>query len=438
MIRVWLGPQFGAVSHVVRPTESRWGVLAGPAPLRFAAAASLEHARTQVMETAVRLDRRRSVVDEKTLARTKLFDGEATASHRSRINEARRIAREALATAREVKSGAAAKFRAAGARCEEAVLALEVATRRRASAEEAFNAACRGVARSLEQVAALIATDPTVCRALRARIQEIDRAVNDASAAVLTRRNDLSRALEEFDETIDVDTLAVAVAALAMEIGNLHQRTGVLSAAVVRDDEARRAAATLSAEIDTAKAELGIWQAVDDAVGSASGDRFRRFVQGITLDHLVQLANDHLNALSPRYRLARGAASDLTLHIIDRDMGAEVRATRSLSGGERFLVSLALALALSALEGRASFVDTLFIDEGFGSLDAETLDMAVDALETLQGRGQKVGVVTHVAAMIDRIGVQVRVEKRGAGRSEIRISDGPGSTWSATGAGAAQ
>jgi DNA repair protein SbcC/Rad50 len=86
----------------------------------------------------------------------------------------------------------------------------------------------------------------------------------------------------------------------------------------------------------------------------------------------------------------------------------------------------------------ASFVDTLFIDEGFGSLDAETLDIAVDALETLQGRGQKVGVITHVAAMIDRITVQVRVEKRGAGRSEIRIVDGVGSMWSATDIGVAQ
>ena len=157
---------------------------------------------------------------------------------------------------------------------------------------------------------------------------------------------------------------------------------------------------------------------MSDAIGSPTGDRFRRFVQGITLDHLIQLANDHLSALSPRYLLARGAASDLTLQIIDRDMGDEYSATRSLSGGERFLVSLALALALSGLEGRASFVDTLFIDEGFASLDAETLDMAVDALETLQGRGRKVGVITHVAAMVDRIGVQVRVEKRSAGRSE--------------------
>jgi exonuclease SbcC len=284
------------------------------------------------------------------------------------------------------------------------------------------------------QVAALIATDPAVSRALRGRIQEIERSVNDAGAAVLTRQNDLGRALEAFEETADAETLTAAIPVLATEIGDLQQRTGVLSAALARDDEARRAAASLSAEIDTAKAELAIWQAVDDAVGSASGDRFGRFVQGITLDHMVQLANDHLHALSPRYRLSRGAASDLTLHIIDRDMGDEVRGTRSLSGGERFLVSLALALALSGLEGRSSFVDTLFIDEGFGSLDAETLDFAVDALETLQGRGQKVGVITHVAAMIERIAVQVRVEKRGAGRSEIRVSDGMGATWPATSA----
>lgn len=143
---------------------------------------------------------------------------------------------------------------------------------------------------------------------------------------------------------------------------------------------------------------------------------------------MVQLANDHLNALSPRYRLAPGKVSDLALYIIDRDMDDEARGTRSLSGGERFLVSLALALALSGLEGRSSFVDTLFIDEGFGSLDADTLELAVDAL---QGRGRKVGVITHVAAMIERIAVQVRVEKCGAGRSEIRVSTGMGTVWPA-------
>ncbi|HYL31524.1 MAG TPA: AAA family ATPase [Stellaceae bacterium] len=402
------------------------------APERAAAGASLEHAQAQVTATALLLDQRRMAEGEKASARAELLDGEATASHRTRINEACRTTREVLARARDTKSASDAAFQAAGARCDEAAAGLETANGRNALAEEAFSAACLDIARLSDQVAALIATDPALSRALRGRIQEIDRGVNDAGTAVLTRHNDLHRALEGFDETTDAEALAAVIAALVTEIGDLQQRTGVLAAALARDNEARGAAANLSAEIDTTKAELAIWQAVDDAVGSASGDRFRRFVQGITLDHMVQLANDHLHALTPRYRLARGATSDLTLHIIDRDMGDEVRGTRSLSGGERFLVSLALALALSGLEGRSSFVDTLFIDEGFGSLDAETLDLAVDALETLQGRGQKVGVITHVAAMIERIAVQVRVEKRGAGRSEIRVSDGMGVAWPVT------
>ena len=395
------------------------------APDRAAAIASLDHARTQATEAVARLERRCSVVDEKTLARSKLLDGEPTAVHRTRINEARRTARESLALARDAKSVTAAEFQASGARCEEAVAALGAATRRRASADDAFSVACREIDRPPDRILTVLTTEPVVHQALRARLEDLDRAVYNADAALVTRRSDLARVIEGFDETTDVEASAVAVAALANEIAELHQRIGALAATQARDEDARRAAATLSAGIAAANTELDIWQAGADAVGSASGDRFRRFVQGVTLDHLVQLANDHLGALSPRYRLARGASSDLTLHVVDRDMGDEVRATRSLSGGERFLVSLALALALSALEGRASFVDTLFIDEGFGSLDAETLDMAIDALETLQGRGQKVGVVTHVAAMIDRIAVQVRVEKRGAGRSEIRVCAGP-------------
>jgi exonuclease SbcC len=131
-----------------------------------------------------------------------------------------------------------------------------------------------------------------------------------------------------------------------------------------------------------------------------------------------------LSAIGPRYQLAQGITSDLAVHVVDRDMADELRAARSLSGGERFLVSLSLALALSGLEGRSSFVDTLFIDEGFGSLDQETLDIALDALESLHSRGRKVAVITHVAAMIDRIVVQVRVEKLGGGHSVVRLIDG--------------
>ncbi len=144
-------------------------------------------------------------------------------------------------------------------------------------------------------------------------------------------------------------------------------------------------------EMDEAAAEYATWTDVDEAIGSANGASFRQYAQEITLEALVALANEQLGMISPRYRLARGEA--LSLHVADMDMGGEVRASRSLSGGERFLVSLGLALALSGLEGRQGSCDVLLIDEGFGSLDSGSLDVAVEALETLQGLGRKVGVV---------------------------------------------
>lgn len=243
----------------------------------------------------------------------------------------------------------------------------------------------------------------------------------EAATALATRRADLDALRSGAD--IDAAAALAEAARLSEAMAEAQQRLGALDAELQRDEAARARAADLASDIAAAQAELATWQRVEEAIGSAGGDRFRRFAQGVTLDHLVHLANEQLRALSPRYRLARSTGADLALHVVDRDMGDERRATRSLSGGERFLVSLALALALSGLEGRQSFVDTLFIDEGFGSLDAETLDLAVDALETLQGRGRKVGVITHVAGMMDRIGVQVRVEKRGSGRSVVRVVD---------------
>jgi DNA repair protein SbcC/Rad50 len=188
------------------------------------------------------------------------------------------------------------------------------------------------------------------------------------------------------------------------------------------DEALRITAADLQRQSADKAAILAVWQQVDDAIGSPGGDRFRVFAQGLTLEQLLQLANDHLDSFSKRYHLARSPASDLSLHVIDNDMGDEERAIRTLSGGERFLVSLSLALALSSLEGRDFFVDTLFIDEGFGSLDAETLDVAIRALETLHSRGRKVGVITHVAAMIDNIPVQIKVDMLGAGSSILRLA----------------
>ena len=147
----------------------------------------------------------------------------------------------------------------------------------------------------------------------------------------------------------------------------------------------------------------------------------RPFAQSLTLDQQVELANDHLDNFSRRYQLFRNPDADLSLHVVDIEMGEEHRAIRSPSGGERFLVSLSLALTLSGLDGHECSVDTLFIDEVFGALDADTLDVAITALETLHGRGGKVGVITQVAATIEDIPVQIKVDKLGAGSSKVRI-----------------
>ncbi|MCX6612156.1 MAG: chromosome segregation protein SMC, partial [Acidobacteria bacterium] len=201
------------------------------------------------------------------------------------------------------------------------------------------------------------------------------------------------------------------------------QQIGIEQQKLNQDQANQTKTQALLAQISEAKSTYNIWQQVNLAIGQSDGSKFRKLVQSLTLDHLVHLANHHLANFSQRYRLARSSQEDLSLQIIDNEMAAALRPVTTLSGGERFLISLGLALALSSLEGKDAFVDCLFIDEGFGSLDAESLDQVMVALETLPSSGRKVGVITHVAAMMDRIAVQVRVTKQGNGRSTVKIVD---------------
>ena len=155
-------------------------------------------------------------------------------------------------------------------------------------------------------------------------------------------------------------------------------------------------------------------------IGSANGDKFRRFAQGLTLDNLVYLANKQLDRIHGRYLLKRKDAEGLALSVIDTWQGDVERDTKTLSGGESFLVSLALALALSDLVSHKTSIDSLFLDEGFGTLDSETLDIALDALDNLNASGKMIGVISHIEAMKERIPTQLRVTKKsGLGVSEL-------------------
>lgn len=184
--------------------------------------------------------------------------------------------------------------------------------------------------------------------------------------------------------------------------------------------ENKRKIASQQEELEACRQQSERWAKLNDLAGSADGAKFRRIAQGYTLDVLLSYANVQLRDLSRRYRLER-VPETLALQVIDRDMCDEVRTVHSLSGGESFLVSLALALGLSSLSSNRMKVESLFIDEGFGSLDADTLRIAMDALESLRTQGRKIGVISHVQEMTERIPVQVRVNRAGNGRSYLEV-----------------
>ena len=155
-------------------------------------------------------------------------------------------------------------------------------------------------------------------------------------------------------------------------------------------------------------------------IGSADGAKFRKFAQGLTLAHLVYLANHQLERLHARYQLQCQQSEALTIEVLDTWQADSVRDTKTLSGGESFLVSLALALALSDLVSAKTSIDSLFLDEGFGTLDYDTLEIALDALDSLNASGKMIGVISHVDTLKDRIPVQIKVKKRsGLGVSEL-------------------
>ncbi|MFN6129294.1 MAG: SbcC/MukB-like Walker B domain-containing protein, partial [Planctomycetota bacterium] len=155
------------------------------------------------------------------------------------------------------------------------------------------------------------------------------------------------------------------------------------------------------------------------------GKKYRKFAQGLTFEQLIQFANRQLQRITDRYLLVPDPAPEkpLELSVMDRYHAGEIRTTKNLSGGEGFLISLALALGLSQMASHKSRVDSLFLDEGFGTLDEEALDVALNTLSDLQQEGKLIGVISHVPALKERISTQIQVSPVGSGRS---VLEGPG------------
>ncbi|WP_305818498.1 AAA family ATPase [Photobacterium leiognathi] len=281
------------------------------------------------------------------------------------------------------------------------------------------------------ELTALLSKDETWLQQERTELKQIEQAVSQGETIVKERQQakvDYQPTVElakqwfsEHDISDDASTQQQLFSQWQTEKSQLDDQVFQLRQRLDLGEQAEKQAGDLRSALAIQQTQTELWMEMSDLIGSATGNKFRTLAQGLTLQQLVINANEHLHDLAPRYALQPVPGSPLALQVIDHDMGDEVRSVESLSGGESFLVSLSLALALASLAADTRQLGSLFIDEGFGTLDPDSLEMALACLDALQADGRQIGVISHVGTLVERIGVQVAVEAQGGGRSNIAI-----------------
>jgi exonuclease SbcC len=334
-------------------------------------------------------------------------------------------AEQALRKAMEEAGAQAGKAQAEVARAGQELTGA--AAHREAAAKESFTAEARLaealVACGLDRarLEALLTLSSDWIQQTRARLQALEGAVLDADSTHAERVRRAAAHAAEGRPAVSKGEAVQWTHEARQGAAEVKLRLVEVQVRLRADAEGRSLAANLSREREAQEGVATRWRALADLIGSSDGKKFRSFAQGLTLDALLRQANHHLLDLAPRYRILRVPGQDLELQVLDRDLGDEVRSVNGLSGGETFLVSLALALALASIATRVTQSRTLFIDEGFGTLDRDTLEHAMVALESLRTSGRTVGVISHVPELHERIGVRVEIERTGVGRSLVVV-----------------
>lgn len=275
----------------------------------------------------------------------------------------------------------------------------------------------------LESLESCLEWTPEQIQIERSALQALETVCASAGAVLEAHQKALSEHLASDLPELPKEALEARAVAIKEVLDDLNRAVGGLQADLQRDEQARRNAEALALAIRDQEDQARLWNEMNALVGSSDGKKFRTFAQSLTLEALLVFANEQLSRLTPRYRLQRVPNCELEIQVIDQDMGDEIRALNSLSGGETFLVSLALALGLSSLSASDTPIDSLFIDEGFGTLDSETLETALSVLDELQAQGRQVGIISHVEGLATHIPVQIRIEKLGGGRSRMLLPE---------------
>ncbi|HPX57058.1 MAG TPA: AAA family ATPase [Syntrophales bacterium] len=260
-------------------------------------------------------------------------------------------------------------------------------------------------------------------RQLAQKSQKLSDGMTEITSKVLEKAGLLEVERQKKITEEPLDGLENALALLVADQRERQQEIGGIRQKLKDNESLKQRHQERVQAIDAQKRECARWNLLHDLIGSADGKKYRNFVQGLTFEMMIGHANRQLQKMTDRYLLVRDDAQPLELNVIDNYQAGEVRSTKNLSGGESFIVSLALALGLSQMAGRNVQVDSLFLDEGFGTLDEEALDTALETLAGLQRDGKLIGVISHVPAIRERISARIQVTPQTGGRSRI---SGPG------------
>ena len=336
---------------------------------------------------------------------TKLVEIERKAYERllSQLAEAKDQAYENLSKARSVQAAAEQRLKTAEQRSAEAEKNL-------LSAKTEWTDALKKEKFESEEDWRRARLDSEAINALHKEIT--DYKAQSRSAADRFSEADKKLAEKESQKLTDksLEVLEAEKREASAEKEKLLEQKGELQKELKTDEEARIKRAGIEDELKKLKHQVAVWDRLNTLVGSSSGDKYRRYVQSLVLLTLLKNANVELTKLHSRYRLAKGGG-DMEIKVIDSDLADQERPTDNLSGGETFIVSLALALGLAQMASNNVRIDSLFLDEGFGTLDDDSLEKALNALSSLNAQGKTVSLISHVDQIKERIPSKIVVKR---------------------------
>jgi len=397
--------------------------LAALGPEREAVRASLSEKQARAVEAEAAAVAERASLAALRSERAGLLAGKSVVEVEGAQAAAQRASREALDVAQQQLGAAERRLAAAASARSGADAALGRAREKAEAAAAALATAIATHGLDRARLDLLLGRDAAWIASERKALDAFEAAVRDE----LAKRAERQRKLEAHGDGRPASTLEEAKArAAGAELAEKQaaQEHTAVQLRLLEDDRNRTALARLEGDLSRQRAVTARWAAMSTLIGSHDGSALRVFAQGLALRALLQAANQHLESLAPRYRLEPVPRRDLDLQVVDCDLGNEVRGVNGLSGGESFLVSLALALGLASLSTRRTQARTLFIDEGFGTLDRDTLEQAMAAIDQLGSGERTVGVISHVPELHERIGVKVTIERVSAGRSRLVLPEG--------------